>query len=258
MTAFEVSHPDGRGTPIVMIHGVGDSLQSWEEVAGRLDADRPLVRYTLRGHGERGHNAPPPYEMSDFVADLIALLDELGFPRAILAGFSLGGLIAQAATLAHPDRVAGLIVVGSVANRSEAEQQRVLERFREVTASGPLAVARQSVDRWYTPAYLARHPEAREQTLGRMAQLEPECYAAAYRVLATSDFAEHLGAITAPVLAIAGDGDVGSPPHMSKFLARRVQRGSAIVVPGVKHQLLQETPDTIAKEIDQFVRTQEL
>jgi len=119
-------------------------------------------------------------------------------------------------------------------------------------------VAKASVDRWYTDAYLARHPDARERTLERMGRLDPDCYASAYGVLAENDFAGQLHRIRVPVLAIAGEGDVGSPPHMSRYIADHVAQGRAVVVPDVKHSLLQEAPDTIAKELIDFVTINQL
>lgn len=253
-----VAHADAAGTPIVMIHGVGDDAEAWAGVAERLGADRPLVRYTLRGHLPRGRNAPPPYEMGDFVSDVVAIIDDLGAERVVLAGFSLGGLIAQATVLAHPERVAGAVVVGSVADRTPEEQVRVRDRHAEVVARGPYEVAKGSVDRWYTEAHLRAHPDARDRTLERMSRLDPDCYASAYGVLAENDFAGRLHEVRVPVLAIAGEGDIGSPPHMSQYIADHVQHGRAVVVPNVKHSLLQEAPDTIAKELIEFVTVNQL
>lgn len=258
MTTYRVEHPDAEGTPIVMIHGVGDSIDSWAAVVSRLSADRPYLTFTLRGHETQAANPAPPYVIEDFVSDLFELVDRCGFSRVILAGFSLGGLIAQAATLTRPERVVGVIAVGSVAGRTDEERERVLERHRQVRTTSPLEVAGRSVDRWYSPDYLAAHPEAREQTLARMAELDPDCYAAAYHVLATNDFVDDLHRIAVPVLAIAGAHDVGSPPHMAERIASSVQNGTAVTVPDVKHQLLQETPDVIAKEIDSFVRIHQI
>lgn len=260
MTLFSarVSNRDASGTPLVMIHGVGGSQSTWDLVSAHLTSSRPLVTYTLRGHEIDRENVAPPYAMTDFEDDLVALLDELGYDRVLLAGFSLGGLIAQAVALEHPDRVSALIVVGSVSNRSEQERERVLQRYREIVDDGPLGVAEKSVDRWFTDSFLAEHPEARQATLDRMSSLDPSCYAGAYRVLATSDFASRLKAVTVPVLAIAGDGDVGSPPHMSEYIANTVQHGELTVIPNVKHQLLQETPETVAKEINRFVEHNQL
>ena len=254
MTTGELTNAGAPGTPLVLIHGVGASPESWDPVLPFLPKDRPVLRYTLRGHLSDTENIAGPYEMADFVADLITLLDAHGLERVILVGFSLGGLIAQAAALAHPERTEALIAIGSVAGRSDEERERVLARYREVADRGPAEVAKGSVERWYTPEYLAAHPEAGRETLRRMGELDPASYAAAYRVLATTDLVDELPRLRMPVLAIAGEFDVGSPPHMSETIARRVAAGEFVVVPGVKHELLQESPETIAKEIDRFVR----
>lgn len=254
MSSFNVLNANASGIPIIMIHGVGDSMRSWEEVAKLLGDENPMVMYTLRGHETEVSNLEPPYEMSDFVSDLIAIMDAQGYDKAVLAGFSLGGLIAQAATLAHPDRVAGLITVGSVAGRTPEDERNVFARYEEVREKGPYEVALVSVDRWFTPEYLAAHPKTREETLSKMKALDPECYAAAYKILATSDFADELSQIQVPVLAIAGEGDVGSPPRMSQRIAESVSNGTYVVIDNVKHQLLQETPEKVGKEIEHFVR----
>jgi len=55
--------------------------------------------------------------------------------------------------------------------------------------------------------------------------------------------------IQAPTLAIAGEGDIGSPPHMSEYIVNAVADGRLVVIPGVKHDMLNVAPDQIAKEI---------
>ena len=72
-------------------------------------------------------------------------------------------------------------------------------------------------------------------------------------MLATSDLADELHRISSPTLAMTGEFDVGSPPHMSELIASRVARGRAVVLPGYKHAVLDETPQRVAAEIASFV-----
>jgi (E)-2-((N-methylformamido)methylene)succinate hydrolase len=238
--------------PLIMLHGVGSDLTSWDEVIDRLPDDLPVIRYDLRGHG--GSSAPPgPWTVDDFVADHQALLERLGVPRADTVGFSLGGLIAQRIAVAHPERVRRLVVIGAVAGRTESERSAVLGRLAMVEAEGPGGAARKSVDRWYSQEYLAQHPEVREAVVCRMERLDPEAYTNAYRVLATTDLADDLSAIRAPVLAMTGENDVGSPPRMSELMAQMTD-GRLVILPGVRHEVLNQCPGTIAKEIAEHVR----
>lgn len=239
-------------TPTVLIHGVGDSAASWDAVLGGLDRPEDVLRYDLRGHGSAPVR-PLVAGIEDFVDDLVALLDSHGIVRADIVGFSLGGLIAQAMAIRHPERVRRLVVIGSVAGRTPEERARVEARLRDVEENGPLGVAERSVERWFTPEYLLEHPEARQEVLDQMAALDREAYTAAYRVLASTDLAAELDRISAPTLAIAGEGDIGSPPHMSELIAERTH-GRVVVLPGVKHNILHEAAGRTAKEINEHLR----
>lgn len=250
--AHSVENADAAGTPMVLIHGVGDSRTIWGDILGPLPR-RPIVRYDLRGHAD-SPKPPGPYSIDDLVDDHNALLDKLGIDQADTIGFSLGGLTAQAIAIRRPDRVRRLIAIGSVAGRTEEERQRALDRWRRVRELGPYGVAKESVERWHTKKYLAEHPEATAQTLQRMASLDPAAYAACYGVLATTDLADELDQIKAPTLAMTGEYDVGSPPRMSKMIAERVADGRVVIIPDARHSVLREQAEFIAKEIADHVR----
>ncbi|MEW2508212.1 alpha/beta fold hydrolase [Amycolatopsis sp. NPDC047767] len=238
--------------PVVLIHGVGSSLASWDDVVGLWPAGRPVVRYDLRGHGQSPAPAGP-WNIDDFAADHVELLKRLGIGKAHTVGFSLGGLIAQRVAAVHPELVDTLVVIGAVAGRTDQETNAVQQRLRMVVEEGPAGAARKSVERWYSKEYLAEHPEVAAETVARMAQLDAVAYTHAYRVLATTDLADQLPRIMAPVLAMTGEHDAGSPPRMSRLIAERTH-GRCVVLSGARHTVLQERPDEIAKEIELHVR----
>jgi pimeloyl-ACP methyl ester carboxylesterase len=236
--------------PLVLIHGVSDSHRGWDAVVQALGAagsDFDVIRYDLRGHGD-APTRPLVESVDDFVDDLLAQLDEAGVAAAHVVGFSLGGLIAQRAAIREPDRVTTLTVIGSVAGRTDDEAARALERLHAIETLGPAGVAQQSITRWYTPDQLAADPAIADRVVAKMAALDVPAYTAAYRVLATTDLAADLHLITAPTLAITGEHDVGSPPHMTELIATRTG-GRAVVIPGAKHSVLHDHAPLIAKEI---------
>lgn len=232
--------------PLVLIHGVSDTHRAWDPIVAELD-DATVIRYDLRGHGEAPER-PLVTGIDDFVDDLLALLDAKAVATAHVIGFSLGALIAQRLAIREAPRVATLTVVGSVAGRTEIEAAAARDRLHAIETLGPVGVAEQSLQRWFTPDYLAAHPEAADRVMAQMAALDPVAYTAAYRVLATTDLDDQLHLITAPTLAITGELDVGSPPHMSELIAERTG-GRVLIVPSVKHNILQEQAPRIAKEI---------
>ncbi len=247
--------PPPQPLPLVLIHGVSDTHRAWDAVVDEL-GDVPVIRYDLRGHGA-APTRPLVTGIDDFVDDLVALLDANAVARAHVVGFSLGGLIAARFAIREGARVATLTAIGTVAGRTAAEAAAARERLHAVETLGPVGVAEQSLRRWFTPSYLTAHPEAADRVIAQMAALDPVAYAAAYRVLATTDLAADLHVIAAPTLAITGEFDVGSPPHMSELIAERTG-GHVVIVPAVKHNILQEQASRIAKEILTHVNRDQL
>ncbi len=148
---------EGSGPGLVLVHGVGGRLEAWDGVVAALGGRYRTLRYDLRGHGETG-KPPGPYTLDDFVADLAALMQAQGFARAHLAGFSLGGLVAQGFALAHADRLHRLALISTVAGRTTEERARVKGRLDLVAQGIPGAHFGVSVGRWFTEAFQQAHP----------------------------------------------------------------------------------------------------
>ena len=242
---------EGEGPPLVLVHGVGSRLEAWDGVAGRLGPGFRVLRYDLRGHGASG-KPPGPYHLDHFVADLAALLDHLDIDRCHLAGFSLGGLIAQGFALAHAARLDKLALLSTVAGRTDEEKARVRARLETVGSGVSGAHFRKSLDRWFTPAFQEAHPEVIERLAEQNRQNDPAAYAAAYRVLAESDLAERLHEIEVPTLVMTGEGDIGSNPRMARLMAARIPGAELRILPGLRHSILTEAPDVVAEALGAF------
>jgi 3-oxoadipate enol-lactonase len=240
-----------EAVPTVLIHGVGSDLVRWDSVTSALTSHARVVRYDLRGHG-RSPRPAGRYEIGEFVADHLALMDKLGIERAHVVGMSLGGLIAQAFTLSHPERVASAGFICTVAGRSPEQRAAVQARLRAVEEGGPAVVA-DSGGRWYTDSFRAAHPEVVQAHMRRFVANDPVAYAAAFRVLATTDLLDQLSAITVPTLIMTGALDVGSPPEMSRAMHERIPDSRLVIVDGVKHAILEEAPNTVADVLGGFL-----
>jgi pimeloyl-ACP methyl ester carboxylesterase len=98
--------------PLLLLHGGAQTAHSFDEVAPDLARDHDVVCLDQRGHGDS--DWAPSYRRGDFVGDVVALFDRLGWTEATLVGMSLGGLNAIATAARHPGRVRGLVVVDVV------------------------------------------------------------------------------------------------------------------------------------------------
>ena len=242
---------EGSGFPLVLVHGVGADKESWDEIATRLAQRYRIVRADLRGHGASGRMTR--CSIDDFLADLDALADTLGLERFHLAGFSLGGLIAQHYAVRRPDRVERLALLATVAQRTDEERTRVRERAGILAREGIAAVTGAAADRWFTQAFKAAHPERVSLRLKQLQANDHASYTAAYRVFAEADSGLDFGAITAPTLIVTGEHDQGSSPRMARLLHEAIAGSRLIILPELRHSLLIEAPATIAELLGTFL-----
>ena len=98
----------GDGPAVVLLHGWPGDRTDFADVAARLDADVTVP--DLRGFGESDKHPGGDYSAAAQARSVIALMDELGIGRAVLAGYDIGSRIAQTVAQEHPSRAAGLVV----------------------------------------------------------------------------------------------------------------------------------------------------
>jgi pimeloyl-ACP methyl ester carboxylesterase len=105
---------DGTGgLPVVFVHSFGGSSTHWEEQLEHVRADRRAVALDLRGHGRSAAPDGDDYAIADLASDIAAVADARGLDRFVLVGHSIGGSAAIAYAGEHPERVAGLLLVGT-------------------------------------------------------------------------------------------------------------------------------------------------
>jgi pimeloyl-ACP methyl ester carboxylesterase len=140
----------GRGTPAVVIEpGFGGCAADWEPIAERLAGETSVVLYDRAPYGASGA-ARDGRSPRDIAADLDGLLRQLGMTGPlVLAGHSAGGIYVRAYATAHPDRVAGMVLVES----SHEGQRAVLDPLRPFRArlAGMLTI----------PSIIRESPESR-------------------------------------------------------------------------------------------------
>jgi pimeloyl-ACP methyl ester carboxylesterase len=243
---------EGEGPDLVLVHGVGSRLDDWDGVVTALGGSFRTLRFDLRGHGQ-SDKPPGPYELEDFVADLESLVDALGIDRFHLAGFSLGGLIAQGFALAHPERLSSVMLISTVAGRTEEEKRRVMERLDVVANGIPGQHFENSLGRWFTDEFRRDNPDVIAAYSERNRQNDPAAYAAAYRVLATSDLADRLSGIRVPTLVATGEHDIGSNTRMARLMAERIANAKLHIFARLRHSILTEAPVEVARVMEEFL-----
>jgi pimeloyl-ACP methyl ester carboxylesterase len=244
---------DGDGPePLVCLHGVGSYLEAWSGVVEHLKSRFTILTFDLRGHGQSS-KIKGRYDIDDFVNDTLALVRHVGFGVINLAGFSLGGLIAQRLALAYPDRVGRLVLLSTVAGRTPEERTRVRARLQALQVNQSSAHYDASLSRYFTETFQARHPELLAELRRRDLANDRDCFAAAYRVLAETDYGDVVDRIECPTLIVTGENDDGSNPRMARYMHERIRDSRLRILPGLRHSILIEAPALVGSTMADFL-----
>jgi pimeloyl-ACP methyl ester carboxylesterase len=102
----------GSGPPLLLTHGFSSTSAMWQGQVAALSKNHALVVWDMRGHGQSDYPGDPSsYSEALTVADMAALLDQVGATSAIVGGLSLGGYMSLAFYRAHPERVRALLII---------------------------------------------------------------------------------------------------------------------------------------------------
>jgi pimeloyl-ACP methyl ester carboxylesterase len=102
----------GSGPPLLLTHGYSSTSAMWHGQIEALSKHHKLVLWDMRGHGQSDYpDDPAAYSEALTIADMAALLDEIGANNAIIGGLSLGGYLSLAFYRAHPQRVRALLII---------------------------------------------------------------------------------------------------------------------------------------------------
>ena len=239
-------------TGLVCVHEIGGSHASWDAVLAELGDTVHAMTFDQRGCGRSEKDGS--LTLADLVADLNGVCD-LHSPGApiVLTGTALGAAICIAFALAHPSRVAGM-VLGSPTARVTQEVQLGLEaRADKIRAEGMRAVVDASLAKSY-PEALRTNPKFFEQyRLGWIAN-DPESFCAMSMVPAQLSEAGDISELTCPVLLLGATHDTIRPPDNVEALARSIPLGAFKELDG-GHFLNLQNPVDFAAEIKQFIAT---
>jgi 3-oxoadipate enol-lactonase len=247
--AYELEGP--AGAPVVMLaHGLLSTHRMWRGVAEALLPRWRVLGYDLRGHGGTRASAPP-YTMQRLADDAIALLDALDLPRVHFIGASLGGMIGQRLAAQRGNRLLSVTLANTSAVQGAAQAWQ--ERIATAQEKGVAALIEPTLQRWFTPGFLAADPEPVQRIRALAAETDVRGFcgcAAAVRDLAQADL---LAAIRVPTLVIVGEHDQATPPAAGEFIQQRV-RGAQLVRLPAAHQSAVECPEAFAAAWEGFAR----
>lgn len=208
-------HGDKSGTPLVLLHGGGSSIEvTYSKVLPFFSAARPVIAVDEQGHG-RSTDRPGPAVFEESADDVAVLLKSLGIPKADIMGFSNGGTVAIQVALRHPQIVRKLVVVSSFTKRSGA-QEGFFDYLNKTDFSQMPAPLKE--------AFLTINPNPE-----KLRNMHDKDLA---RIRGFKDIPDKkMKSIQVPTLFVSGDRDVSKLEHLVE-LTKVVKDSRLLIIPG--------------------------
>ncbi len=251
----------GRGSPLVLVHGVACGLRLWDAQVSALSAAHRVITYDVRGHGLSDAPASAAaYSQPISVEDLRGLLDHLRLRRAVVGGLSMGGNIALNFALAYPKMVRALIIADTGAG-SDGTDQWVADCHayaRALETGGLEAFADMAMRSPLFARYAARGPEAARfirsclmtHRARGIAHTVREVLASRPTIYALEPRLRELGV---PTLLIVGEHDEPCL-KVHRFMADTIPGAKHVVLRGVGHLTNLEAPAAFNAAVRGFLR----
>lgn len=242
----------GQGAPLVLLPGLGTDHTVWGRQFPALAKHFRTYALDPRDAG-RTDPAAAPYTIRDMAADVAAFIEDLGKGPALVAGWSMGGAIAQELALGWPQLVRALALVATYHEGDRRADERfhamlharqALPYEKYLRLSMPWAFCYQTYER---PGFVEDYIQ---RALALPHQQPADAYARQMAATLRHHTRDRLHAIACPTLLLVGHEDILTPPErFSHAMAAEIPGSRLVEVPAAGHALLWEQPETVTEAL---------
>lgn len=253
----------GAGPAVVLMHGAGGNMRDFTlSLAGRIAETNTVVLFDRPGHGYTGtlnDRGESPAEQADL---LMKALRKVGIERAIIGGYSLGGAVALAWALNHPESASGLLLMNAVSNPWVVPPSYMYDLAAgrvtgpifntSVSAFTPQSLVEDTLASIFNPNAV---PEGYMDHIGVGLSVRCSQLAANGRQVTTllphiKKQSQRYPDLTLPIEIITGAEDISIPPHIhADVLAKQVPHADYQKIAGVGHSTHHYAQDAILTAI---------
>ena len=246
---------DGReGAPwVMMAHGLATSLGMWDDLVDVLKDDYRCLRYDARGHGETPPTAGA-YSFDQLTRDAATILAALHVEKTHFVGLSMGGMVALGLALHEPTRLASISVCDARAEADEEYIEGWNHRIQIVRKGGMAALIDRTLQRWFTPAFLAKPSPSLDKMRSMMGGTSPDGYCGCGEALKALHYGARLGEIRTPTMLLVGAQDLGAPPPIVREMHKAMPQSRYVEIPDAGHISNVEQPDLFATAVRSFLK----
>ncbi len=260
-TTIEGSHihyrDEGSGPPLILLHGIGSSLHTWDEWTATLKSDFRIIRLDLPGFGLTGADSTNDYSMERNISILHSFLGSLNISTYYLAGNSLGGWLAWEYTLDYPDEVKKLILIdaaGFITPDNPPKPLRLSQKFKKRTIKG---APRFAIRKFLKQAY-GDKSKITDDLVDRYYQINNRPgNGLAFYTIVTADYnprTSRIPEIQAPTLILWGAEDKKwIDVRYAHLFEELLPNNQLIIYQGLGHLPMEEAPQKTSKDALEFL-----
>jgi len=242
-----------NGPVVMMAHSLGCSLRMWDPQMQLLEKDYHVVRLDMRGHG--ASDAPAgPYTLDQLADDVIAVMDHQGIEQAHWVGLSIGGMFGQSLLLRYPERFLSAVLCDTMSKLPEGAKSLWDTRIAKVEAEGLGSIKQATLERWFTPDFLAGGGAAVDAVGAQIDQVTDSGYIACSQAITGLDFIDQLSNIQTQVLLMVGSEDTATPVSASEEMNTRLPNSELIILEKASHISNVEQAKAFNTALGQFLR----
>ncbi len=241
----------GSGPPVLLHHGYTASRVNWAPVAERLAVDHRVILMECRGTGESEHT-DAGYDIGQYAADVLGLLDHLELDRVTFAGHSMGGAVGYLLGLDHAERLDNLVLMAPIpadgigeiqpeiraqrlAERAAGDAEAILARYRALRFREDV-----EPDAWF------------EDRVRHLLSVSDGHFIGSAESMEAFDVSARLAALSVPTLMLAGGVDNLLKANLRDYLA--LPNAVLEVIARAGHEVAVHEPDRVADVIRAFLR----
>jgi 3-oxoadipate enol-lactonase len=211
-----------------------------------------VVAFDLPGHG-RSSGDPADWSFDYAAVTVARLIEQVSTKPVHLVGISFGGMIAQVTTLARPELIRSLTLIGTASALPDEVRKGMRSRAAAVRSGGMRAVLESSLERWFTPETRSHRPDIVDRITKTLLADDPATHAAIWDVISELDVYGRLSEISCPTLVLVGEHDQSTPPAVAAGLAAAIRNAYMVVIPGASHIVTIEAPTAVNSALGAFL-----
>lgn len=198
----------GAGPIVALVPPIGCPKEFWDPLIAVMEHRCRLIAIEVRGHGDS--DVPPaPFSLDDCADDLIELLCALSNGRkALVAGCSMGAMVAMGCAVHAPDLVCALLA--SNTHQRDAAGVALIAARAQACLDGMAPTVQATLDRWFNAAYRQARPDHLALARGWLTGADPIVHSWSWRAIHSLDYAARLRPLAIPKLVVAGECDQSS------------------------------------------------